>query len=37
MIFINFDRLAFWLNRGLRVNRSLYLLIKSLLSFHLKK
>ena len=37
MVFINYDRLAFWLNRGVTVNKSLYLLIKSLLSLNLKK
>lgn len=36
-IFINFDRLSFWLHRGVKINKSLFLLIKPLLILNLKK
>lgn len=36
-VFINFDRLSFWLHRGVKINRSLFLLIKPLLIYNLKK
>ena len=35
-VFINFDRLAFWLNRGLKINKSLFSLVKPLLIYNLK-
>lgn len=36
-IFINMDRLFFWLSRGVKMNKSLYVLIKPLLDLDLKK
>lgn len=35
-VYINFDRLSFWLNRGVKMNKSIYILIKPLL-IYLKK
>jgi len=37
ILVIDFDRLVFWLHRGLKINSSFYLVIKPLLSFNLKK
>lgn len=35
-LFVDFDRLRFWLKRGAKMNTSIFLLIKPLLEFYQK-
>lgn len=36
-VYVDFNRLFFWIRRGVKINKSLYLLIKPILLHNLKK
>lgn len=37
ILFVNFDRLCFWLNKGAKMSKSLYILIRPLVIYFKKK